>query len=213
MVKLGLVSSEARQPVWAEAGDVFFARGSGLLERAIQLAEKDAGEKAESWANHMGVVVGAGWLVPPPQQEDDRSQLATTVEALWTVERCRWWTRHRKEYEEEGYRVRAFGRTVPATVDQVVAVINRALTYVGDKYGWWKLGFHLADRVLFGGKKVLSGLMFLDSRPICSYLAAHACDAAGWRFGADPDAVDPDLAMDWCLAHPGEWAERGPAVV
>ncbi len=192
-----------RTPIWGLPGDIFFAHGEGVLAALIRWAETDPGEVNGTWANHMGVVVEEGWLIPPEELD---MPLAVVVEALNVVEKVPWWKRHFKEYQD-GYRIRVFRHIPSPTLEQEIIFNRVADEFVGDKYGWWKLGFHLLDRLIFKGKKVLSSLLFLDRRPICSYASGLIAASIGWSFGLKPEALDPDEAMDYCLLHRDEWSE------
>lgn len=172
-------------------GDVFFTHSQTTLGKLIRWAETDRGETVAAWANHTGVFVGEGDV-----------RVAPVVEALWKV---------RKGPLDPGAGVTVKVYRYNGKFDAVDSkiFINRANQYVGDSYGWWKLLVQLADRVAFGGAKVFSSLMFVDSRPICSYLAAHCYDAVGIGFGMDPDAADPDSMMRYCDSHPNRWSYLG----
>lgn len=204
------------EPIWAEAGDTFFTRSESLLGRLIRWVETDPGETNGTWANHAGVVVEAGWIGP------GQAPQAVVVEALWKTRKGPW------ENYKDGAEIRVFRPIPPYTPIELAFFKVAALKFVGDTYGWWKLGFHLLDRAIFRGKKVLSHLMFIDKRPICSYLAAKVNQAArpigataptnvffkgvavpsDWfGFGMDPETADPDEMMDFCLAHPELWKE------
>jgi hypothetical protein len=104
--------------------------------------------------------------------------------------------------------VRVFGPVPPYTPDELQVFVAAADEFVGAKYGWWKLGFHLLDRAIFKGRKVLSALLRVDKRPICSYLAARVCATVGSDFGMVPQAATPDEMLDYALATPDEWEER-----
>ena len=110
---------------------------------------------------------------------------------------------------EKGQEIRAFGSKQVLSTDELTLFRAEARKYVGDTYGWWKLLFHLADRGLFKGKKVLSSLLFMDKRPICSYLAAKVNAAAGRFFnGISPEAATPDEMLDAAISYPLFWVER-----
>lgn len=216
--------------LWANAGDVFFTHGDSVLSRLIRWAETDPKETNGAWANHTGLVVNSGWLIPPLSMRDEIPAwpcLAGTVEALGTVTNGKWWEHHKKDVLAGKYQVRAFRSIPPLTpveLDRLREAANEAL---GQKYGWWKLFAHLADRAIFKGRKVFSTLMFVTGRPICSFFAARAFEHArplgshvqlfidgqpgirvtGWAFGMAPQAADPDEMMDYCLWHPDEWKE------
>lgn len=208
-----------RSPLWANRGDIFFTHSQSRLGRLIRWAESDPGETNGVWANHVGVVTGSGWLVPPPADmfgahldviADGHAtaatcrKLAVVVEALGRVRCQEWWTAHGNE---PGNEIRAFRLVTPITEPQLLVLVTAANGYVGDRYGWWKLLGHLADRAIFRGNKVISRLFWIDRRPICSYLAAHVFAAVDIHFGMDPDAADPDEMQDFCEANPQAWAE------
>lgn len=181
--------------VIVEPGDILFTRGSTLLSRLIRWAQTDPKEE-ETWANHVGIVVKGGALsttVPTWMQ-------AEVVEALWKVELNRWAFRHAtdKEYAFRVYR--------PLELDWCLPfVVHYALKQVNKSYGWWKLFAHLGDRLIFRGKKVISRMLFVEEKPICSYLVAHAFEQCGVTFGMPADATDPDEMLDYCEAHPNKF--------
>lgn len=203
--------------LYVHRGDTFFTHSGSVLGRLIRWGETDPGE-SPAWTNHTGVVVTSGYILT----DDDPSYLpqAEVVEALWHT--------RKGPLKLNGTEVRFF-RPVPAYTElEKVAFVAEANHYVGDRYGWWKLLLQLGDRALFRGKKVLSNLSFIDSRPICSYLAAHVNDSArkigtdvgfvdkssgitvrrNWPgFGGDPDGMDPDSMMRFCIAFPEFWQE------
>ena len=210
------------RPIYVKSGDVFFTRSSTVLGKLIRWAETDPNE-TETWANHTGVVDEEGWVgaegIPPAVMPADHP--AIVIEALWHT--------RRGPLVLNGTKVRFF-RPVPGySYTEVGAFWREAKTYVGDKYGWWKLGVQLADRLLFKGKKILTTGLYIKSRPICSFLVAMATQQAQsadrtikrvkahldrgdnglavYAFGCVPQAADPDTMMDYCLANPSEWQE------
>lgn len=198
-------------PIYVIPGDVFFTHSTSLLGRLIRWAETDPKERP-AWANHVGVVTGYGWLVPPAPAAAPScspSTWARVVEALWKVENWPWYEGHRAEIGNE---VRVYRRRRLLTVGEERVFVSKANSFTGDRYGWWKLLFHLADRVAFKGDKVLSRLLGLEGRPICSFLAAHCFDAIGYSFGMDPDVADPDEMMDFCECS-DEWTLVGSSKI
>jgi hypothetical protein len=198
--------------LYVTSGDTFFTRSNTLLGRLIRFGETDKGEaKGSSWTNHTGVVVEDGWIGAEPQ--------AVVIEALWH-------TRKGPLVLAKDQQVRVF-RPIPAYDAEELARFRReAETYVGDKYGWWKLLVQFADKSLFGGKKVLTTALYVKGRPICSFLAGHVNHVAQsnirvsnrvlnglrngeamYSFGTPPQAADPDEMMDFCLTHPALWEE------
>ena len=190
------------KPIWVKKGDTFFTHSHSWLGRLIRWGETDPGE-TPAWTNHTGVVVESGYIgLGTPQ--------AVVIEALWTA--------RRGPLKLNGVEVRVF-RPVP--IYDWAEVYNfevEANTYVGDRYGWWKLGAQLADRLLFRGRKVISTCLFIKNRPICSFLAAWVNEKARpqgtpvgldtWPgFGVLPQAADPDTMMKYCESHPEFWRE------
>ncbi len=182
-----------------EPGDVGFARGNGWLQKAIRYVEKDPHERQPAWANHSLLFTRAGIVGPVAVERQ-----AWAVEALWHVEHNPWWDRHKAE---SGYRVQVFRPLFLRrdladgwTYTDAGRVVDTALYHVGQRYGWWKLATHLVDRVFFRGVETTSRLMFLDNRPICSYLVAQAFEAVGYptAFGRyiPARAQDPDDQHD-----------------
>jgi hypothetical protein len=198
--------SKHQKPLYAYAGDVFFTRSESMLGKLIRWAETDPGEE-KTWTNHTGVVVEDGWLVPPSPSKP--CQEAVVVEALWHVKKWEWWEAHWKEVME-GQRIVAFGPRDPRNAEEQLRFREVAESFVGDRYGWWKLGAHLLDRAIFKGRKVISKMLFIDKRPICSYLAAKAQEAQGMGFGVKPEAADPDEMLDFCQSKLGKqaWIKR-----
>lgn len=181
------------EPIYVKAGDTFFTRSESWLGKAIRWAEAEQNDP-NSWANHTGVVVQDG--------EIRGANTAVVIEALWK-------TRKGPLLGLNGTAVRVFRPVPPYSPEELARFKAEAETYVGDTYGWWKLGFHLLDRLFFKGKKVLTHLLFVKKRPICSFLAAYVNEAArsGEHFGIDPETADPDSMMDYCLANPQLWEE------
>ena len=180
-----------RRQVLVKTGDVFYTHTDSLLGFLIRWAETDPGERP-SWASHTGVVL----------QDGDLFKDAVVIEAVSKVRKGLFQIK-------PGSYARVY-RPIPALTEEEKRIFREvAENLIGKKYGWWKLLFHLADRVVFKGKKVLSRLLFIDSRPICSYLAAHLEAAINRSFGVDPDAADPDNMMDYSDTHPKEWEYLG----
>ena len=161
--------------------DLVFTAGKGLLSRAIRWATTDPGEE-KSLTNHVGIISKGGDV-----------KEAKIIEALWHVENHSLYG----QYHNNG--TVAVFRPLNLTEEQKEIIRAYLLKHVGNKYGWWKLGFHAAAR--FTRWKWIRNLSFLDSRPICSYLVARAFEEAGLSFGMEADGADPDEMMDFCLEH------------
>ncbi len=187
---------------YVHAGDTFFTHSPSLLGELIRWGERDKGE-APSWTNHAGVITGSGWLAASKNHAP-----AEVIEALWHV--------RKGPLKLNGTEVRIFRPQPEYNVHELGEFITHAESFVGDKYGWWKLiGFLIKKATGIN----IPEAYFIDSRPICSYLAAKVNEAARPRgpmqtvlvdwpgFGMDPQAADPDSMLDFCLAHPNEWME------
>ena len=213
--------------LWVERGDTFFTHSKSMLGRLIRWGETDPGETNGTWANHTGVVVESGWIGTPDfganldtiaaglRTAQASPRQAVVVEALWHV--------RRGPIKLNGIEVRVFRPSPAYTEEEKLRLVTEADTYVGARYGWWKLFGLLGDRMIFRGKKVISKLFFIKSRPICSFLAAianeagrrigttvrlHTAAQATWPgFGMAPQSADPDEMMDFCLSHPEFWEE------
>jgi hypothetical protein len=201
--------------LWAERGDTFFTRSSSLLGRLIRWGETEKGETNGTWANHTGVVVESGWLVPPEMPVyEEPVKLAVIVEAMGHVQKGTWWGFHAKDYAK-GMRIRVFSPVPSYTEEEKQRFVTFANVGIGQRYGWWKLFGFLAKRVT--GINVPK-IFFVKSRPVCSIYAALANEEARKRgtliqkdpwpgFGMSPQAADPDEMLDFCEAN-RFWSER-----
>jgi len=218
------------KPIYAQRGDTVLTHSSSLLGRLIRWGETDPGETNGTWANHAGVVVEDGWIVPPENygyglvrdaehfvyDSEGRisPKLAVVVEALGRV--------RRGPLKLNGIEVRVF-RPIPAyTEEEKQRLVTYANRLVGNRYGWWKLIGFLIKRAT-GGRVDPTQLYFIHGRPVCSYLAAWGNEVARatgtvirivlgvkthWPgFGMPPQAADPDEMLDFCEAHPEFWDE------
>jgi hypothetical protein len=137
-------------------------------------------------------VVREGWLVPPSWAYHS-GLLAQTIEALWHVEHTTWFDRH----EDETCSVELWRPRLP----QSNAHIHRELEWlhrqVGNRYGWWKIGLILGQRLL---RIPFKKLMFIEERPICSVLSAIGKKLGGISFDRDPMDCTPDNMHDFVKA-------------
>ena len=177
--------------IYAHAGDVGFTHGTQLLHRAIRRASTGPREE-KTWTNHSLLFTKAGAVGDVASYRQ-----AWAIEAQWHVEENPWFKRHQKSV---GTKIRIFRPTFLSERGRS-RLIETSRAHLGERYGWWKLGTHLIDNLVFEDKKVLSRFLRVDSRPICSYLVARAYEVAGHpgAFGPiDPHAQDPDEMMDYC---------------
>jgi hypothetical protein len=166
------------------AYDLVFTASNSWLGRAIRWFTQDPGE-GKTEANHVGMITKGGTRAT-----------AWLVEALWKV-------RNHALSRYVGRGQVAVFRPTNLTEQQKAAIAEYLAPLVGAKYGWYKLGFHAYARIT-GKKKVLK-YMFLDKRPICSYLIAKAFSEAGLHFGVEPQAATPDDMMDFCIMNPDKY--------
>ncbi len=212
--------------VWAEAGDTAYTRSKTLLGTLIREGEEHPGDP-NAWANHMLVVVESGYLIPPEKygygiirdfyhfnyspEGYCSPKLAVVVEALWHTERNVWWEKNKKSVLAGKNDIRVFHPIPQYNEEEMKRFISSAESYIGDRYGWWKLGGFLIRK--FTGIDV-PHIFFIKDRPICSFLAAKVNDDARKRssswpgFGMPPQEADPDTAMDFNLQNPEFWGER-----
>lgn len=185
--------------------DVILTRSDTWLGRAIRAAERRGSDTASY--NHVGVVVSAGEL--PPQDGDWR--LApfgpVMVEALGHVLRRPVWEGYGPQVKDQN--AIAVYRPLNLEPGQGQSIARSAMAYVGERYGWWKLFFHLGDAVIskVAGRDVrlLRRALFVKSRPICSFLVAKAFAAVGLGFGVKPGSADPDDVADFCRQNPDKY--------
>ncbi|MDP3064975.1 MAG: hypothetical protein Q8O40_17490 [Chloroflexota bacterium] len=85
------------------------------------------------------------------------------------------------------------------------AIVTKALSYAGRRYGWLKLIAHAVDYLLFRSRYVARRFLFMDNYPICSWVVAYSYQAAGLSFGVPANQADPDDIWDWVEGHPEEW--------
>jgi len=163
-------------------GDLIFTHGGGLIGSAIRECEQAPGEPP-AYANHV-----AGFTGPD-----------TVTEALWIV------VTHPYAEAMKGTPHQVW-RCMALTDEQRQAVAEKALTYVGRDYGWWKLGLHLGDALLtrMVGREVYAfrRLMFSDRYPICSWVWAESYAALGLSFGVPATLAQPDDMHDFVSSSP-----------
>jgi protein-S-isoprenylcysteine O-methyltransferase Ste14 len=101
-------------------------------------------------------------------------------------------------------------RPTRLTAEEREALTREGLKYVDVRFGFAKLLAHTLDDLIC---KLLHRDVFLfrhidpeDRHPVCSGVTAAVYDRAlHYRFGVDPECVDPDQIHDWVRSHPDEW--------
>jgi len=170
-------------------GDVVLTRSGGIVGWAIRLFTRRIGE-SRTKASHSGIIVVGGPL-----------DAAIVVEALATVKRHRLWKRYANANRDV-----AVYRPLNLSEAELAAVVAKAETYVGRRYGYFKLVAHWLDWVLQGAY-VFRRLANQDRYPICSWVVAYAFAAAGKDFGVDPGAATPDDIWDFVKGNPDKYRE------
>ena len=165
--------------------DLVFTRSDGILGRGIRWATRTKGEE-KTEANHVGLITWPG-----------SKMNAFITEALWTVKNHSLFDKYHKNGEVAVYRPRNL------TLTQSLKILDYMSENVGRRYGWWKILFHLGYK-LTGWRKLLKP-MFIDERPICSYLVARAFSKAGLNFGVAARSANPDDMMDFCRDNPDKY--------
>ena len=181
-----------------EPGDIFCTanttpwwKPSGFVSAAIRFLTRDRGE-SRTKVNHVGVVVSGG------------TAHAEIVEALTTVKR-----RRMKVYMNRPTTDVAVFRPLNLTDAELVKVVDRAIGYVGQPYGYGKLVAHFIDWCL-GGVYLARRVARMDRYPICSWLVAYSYAEAGKDFGVPAGSASPDDIWDFCVASPDKYAVVHP---
>jgi len=129
--------------------------------------------------NHVGVVVKGGLISE-----------AVIVEAVKRVRRIKLV----QAYGPPSKVSVAVYRPVGIAPEQRELICFKALSYVGRKYGYLKIGAHLGDWFVsrLRGKNTyfFRRAAKMDDYPICSWVADEAYDAAGIDFGECPSPDD-----------------------
>jgi hypothetical protein len=179
--------------VLLQPADIFFTKGKDFLSRAIRVCTRAFGE-SRTKVNHTGLIVSSGDL-----------QTAQAVEALITVKKHPLWSHYGPPDKNE---VAIFRATDLSHAD-IEKIVAGAESYVGRKYGVFKLLAHFLDWLLQGAY-VFRRLAQMDDYPICSWVVAYAFEKAGVSFGVPPNAASPDDIWDYIHAHPEDYVEIYP---
>ena len=183
--------------------DVVLTRSNTLLGKTIRFAERRPGDPAVY--NHVGIVTQSG-IVAPGAVESPLTPRAEMTEALWRVRRGLVWDFYGPPAGDKRPEVAVYRPYVldSSTRSRIAA---RAEEFVGEKYGYWKLGAHLADSALSAvvpfvkDVRLFRRLLFWDGRPICSFLVAEAFASQGLDFGVPSGTASPDDIEDFCRSH------------
>jgi len=179
--------------LFLQPGDIFCSKSSSLLGKLIRFGTKNRGEERTK-VNHVGNIVSPGSILK-----------AEVVEALTTVVRHNLYDAYGPPCKEKVIIFRH--RTTTLIENELIA--RKAMSYVGKKYGWFKLVTHAGDCLL--GKITGKDLFFFrritrsDRYPICSWVTEHAEHEVGRSFGKPLGSTTPDDIHDYCMGHPDEF--------
>jgi hypothetical protein len=186
-----------------QPGDIGVARGRSWLARAIRECEEYPGDE-HTFANHAFVITGGGPIGS-----------AVVTEAEWP--RVKRWSVIDSYGGNPDY-IAIFRRT-DINMTQRMAIADKADSYVGERYGTWKLLAHFFDHI---GTELTNRKCFWfrdhfcssDSKPICSWIDAHAvgvlpeaCSGgfADAAFGVPNDDCQPEDIWTCCINLPNLW--------
>jgi hypothetical protein len=185
----------ARDKNLLQTGDVIHVQGRGLLSNLVRFFSK-ADKEETSWASHSAMVLRVGEEIE-------------IIEALWK-------TVIRPMTAYKGKKAKLLVCRKPGGIEeqQRQKMIEKAEYYVGKQYGFWEITFHVLDRLL-NNSYVFRRLIKDDDYPICSWLVAYVYDRViGYRFGAPPNAAQPDDILDHCVDYGWDfvWADSSLSV-
>lgn len=170
-----------------EPGDIFVTKGDSFVSRAIRFFSRTGGE-SRTQVNHTGLVTVGG-----------NQATAVIVEALTKVRR-----RTMASYATSLNTEVAVFRPLNVSGKDLETIVARANGYVGRSYGYLKIAAHFGDWCL-GGRYFFRRFVSSDRYPICSWVVAQAYSDAGFTFGVDPGAADPDDIWDYCTSNPDKY--------
>lgn len=177
-----------------EPGDVFLTRDPGFVPHAIRVFTRHIGEP-RTRVNHVGIIV----------RECDMLT-ATAVEALIRVR-----MHPLGRYAAHPDTSVAVYRPTNLTTTEKRTIVDKAIEYRGDDYGFLKIAAHLMDWGLQGAY-LFRRFAWMDDYPICSWLVAHAFAEAGKDFGCPPGAASPDDIWDFATTNPDKYKMVHPLV-
>lgn len=168
-------------------GDIVCTKGTSLISRLIRVFSRTGGE-SRTEINHVGVIV-----------EQGNFQNAVLVEASHKTE-SNWMLKY---YDDPKTDIAIFR---PTNIDfyQEDLIKHKAESYVGRRYGYFKIVAHFIDYLL-GGRYVARRLTGMGRYPICSWVVADAYAAAGLDFGVPVGQAQPDDIWDFCIANPDKY--------
>ncbi len=162
------------------SGDVVLFRGDSIVSRLIRWGSRSWGE-APSVVNHVGIMIGFSEIVET-SDKTKRHKFIRPPKNCWVYRNKRLLPANRQLLRE------------------------KALEYVGTKYGKLKIIAHGVDHLLFFDRYVARRLLFMDSYPICSWLVANCYEEIGIGFGVAAGEATPDDIWDYVINSP-DWIE------
>lgn len=179
---------ERFRDVYVQPGDWFGTVREHWLSRSIRRLTQTWGE-SRSRISHVGVFTEAGLVTE-----------AMAVEAQRSV------VRHNPIRSRVGSsEIICIFRYFDLTYPERERIAEKAESYVGRSYGYWKLATHALDWLL-GGPYLFRRITDDGRYPICSWVGAFAYEEVlPGVFGMDPRAVQPDDMWDVVVGTPEEW--------
>jgi len=180
--------------------DIFLTQGSGVISKAIRIFTRNIGEKRTK-VNHVGIVVKGGSI-----------KEAVIVEALSKVMKhkliYRYGVINNKDNNTNTYSKNkiAIYRPINLTQKEIKLIVEKANSYVGRKYGYFKIVMHFLDWLLLE-TYVFRRLTNEDKYPICSWVVAYSFLAVGKDFGVAPGAASPDDIWDFVQKNKNKYKE------
>jgi hypothetical protein len=165
-------------------GDIFLTCDRGVAAAAVRAFQRSPGEPASA-INHVGLFTTAG-----------PADLALGVESLTVVKHHAIMPRYaaKKSYI-------AIFRFAGLTPEQRGRVAQKAVSYLGRKYGYHWIAAHALDRAI-GGRYLFRRLAGMDNYAICSWLVSRAYSSVNVDFGVPENALQPDDIWDRVTDHP-----------
>ena len=178
-----------------QTGDIIHVQNRGLLSKLILFFSR-AWKEEPSWASHTAMVLRVGEEIE-------------IIEALWITV-----IRPITAYKDKKAKLLVCRKPGSIEKEQKQKMIEKAEYYKGKIYGFWKIAYHVLDRLL-DNRYFFRRLIKDNKYPICSWLVAYVYDRIlDYQFGAEPNAAQPDDILDYCLDCDWDfiWADSGKSV-
>jgi hypothetical protein len=163
-----------------QTGDIIHVQNRGILSKLILFFSR-AWKEEPSWASHTAMVLRVGEEIE-------------IIEALWRTV-----IRPITVYKDKKAKLLVCRKPGSIEEEQKQKMIEKAEYYKGKIYGFWKIAYHVLDRLL-DNRYVFRRLIKDNKYPICSWLVAYVYDRIlDYQFGTEPNAAQPDDILDYCL--------------